>query len=522
MNSLRSVSKKALIPLIPGLILLLGFLILFALSLDHRLRRDSYLEARTTEAEQSLLAFIGAFRPFAETIAEKDLFSASIRSRIEAAWDAGPGPYREGVAREIAREIGPLYAIVDAKGFRQIQYHLPDASLLLDLSSRPVRPAGARGGEGEGGPFTVQLVNASLEPVEGFETDRALSGYHFAYPLLCPSGRPVGSVRLTLCPGKIIPLLEELTRGTFFFLESKEELEAKGLTALRQDHLSFPGLGDFLVERSVLSHHRAAEGPDAKTVQELCRALGPQDRQRLASGASFSTALTRDGKPFRATFLPLRSLRRELVGYLAGFAVDGTIQSQGERYRSLMVATGLIFALLALLTWLSLRNHLAVENLATWDALTGALFREPFLREAEREFARSLRHGQSLAWIMFDVDHFKEVNDSLGHAAGDRLLRALGRAVSQGIRTSDLLARWGGDEFLVLAPETSERQAFRLAERIMDLAASLDVPGAPLKLSVGIHVQEPKESIDESLRKVDEALYRAKNLGRNRIARWNP
>ena len=518
MRGSPSVVRKALISVIPGLVLVLGFLLLFGLSLDHRSRRETYLEDRTRETINSLWAIIGALRPFAESVIEGSVASLETKAAVEAAMDAGAGPYRDALGATLRGTLKAPYDVISSKGFQQLRIDFPDSSGFVNFlagCSDETTPAEAKTS------FLVELANASLHPVEGFETGQMLSGYFFVYPLASAEGRPLGAVKLGLCPNTILPLLENLTGGTFFVLLPQKELEAEGVLAWRENLIPFPGLADFLVPGTLLSRHRSTKGPDLKTIETLCRNLRPAERTLLEDRLAFSTPQNAAQSPFRLTFIPLLSFKGELVAYLGGFIPDGTLQAQERLYSVLLAGTALTFALLALLLWFSLRNHLTVTSLATWDNLTGAMFREPFLREAEREVARSLRHGHPLTWIMFDIDHFKEVNDTLGHAAGDRLLESLGKALLRSIRTSDSLARWGGDEFLLLAPETSELQALRLAERIMVVAASLDTPGAPLRLSVGVHLHRQEDSIDDSLRKVDEALYRAKRDGRNRVVRWS-
>lgn len=518
MNGRWDKSRKALFSLIPGLILLLGFFILFGLSLDHRNRRETYLEGQTRAAENNLQAVLGTLRPFAEAVVRESFSPFDKQSRIEAAWDAGPGPYRNALSIALSWELQQTYDIIAAMGFHLLEFHFPDSSSFFRF------PGGSSGKTTAPYPeprFTVGLANASLRPVEGFETGCLISGYRFIYPFISKGGRPLGSVELCLCLDTILPLLEELTGGTFCVFMPLREIETHSCETFRQELVPFPGLEDFLVKRTVLTHHRSGRGPDLKAIQDLCRNLRPKERRLLEGNASFSTGLARGKSPFRVTFVPLLSLRGELVGYLGGFIPDRTLRDLERRYITLLIGTAAAFAFLALIVWLALRNRLAMETLATWDSLTGAMLREPFLREAERELSRSLRHDRPLAWIMFDIDDFKSVNDTLGHVAGDKLLQNLGRGITKAIRSSDLLARWGGDEFLVLAPETSELQAYRLAERLMDVAASLDVPGAPLHLSIGLHLQQKDDSIDDSLRKVDETLYAAKRQGRNRIARSN-
>lgn len=148
-----------------------------------------------------------------------------------------------------------------------------------------------------------------------------------------------------------------------------------------------------------------------------------------------------------------------------------------------------------------------VRTVAATDPLTGLPNRRSFDEHLELELARAVRHGRPIAVLALDLDGFKKVNDTRGHAAGDRLLIAAGKAWSRVLRDGELLARSGGDEFVVLLPDTGELGAHKVAER---LAASTP---APLGVSVGVAVSEPGESAGQLLRRADRELYRDKAAG---------
>ncbi|MCA1989271.1 MAG: GGDEF domain-containing protein [Desulfarculus sp.] len=164
------------------------------------------------------------------------------------------------------------------------------------------------------------------------------------------------------------------------------------------------------------------------------------------------------------------------------------------------------------------RNELA--RLAATDPLTGALNRRSLFSRGGREFTRALRHGRSLAALAIDLDRFKQVNDTLGHAAGDRVLRATVQVCQQQLRTSDLLGRMGGDEFVALLPETGAEGARQVAERLRQ-AVDRELIGhqegllQTMSISVGLSVSHPDDaSLDELLERADLALYQAKQAGR--------
>ena len=166
--------------------------------------------------------------------------------------------------------------------------------------------------------------------------------------------------------------------------------------------------------------------------------------------------------------------------------------------------------------------HRALEHqrrLAAVDSLTGALNRRAFEIAAERERLRSARHGTALSLAYLDVDHFKSANDRLGHHAGDRVLAEVARAIAAAIRGTDLFARMGGDEFVVLLPETDAREAMTVVQRVRAAAASAArAAGYPVALSAGITTfRFPPESVDAMLAAADDLLYKAKAGGRDRV-----
>lgn len=160
---------------------------------------------------------------------------------------------------------------------------------------------------------------------------------------------------------------------------------------------------------------------------------------------------------------------------------------------------------------------LELRNLARLDQLTKALGRRAFLEEAKQAISRSARYGNHASIVMFDIDHFKRINDSYGHSAGDAVLRAVGRACNAAARDYDRFGRLGGEEFALLLQETAEG-ALDTAERYLEIIRTLDIPGYPalsITASFGIASLSPGTSVTQWIAKADTALYAAKRSGRN-------
>jgi two-component system chemotaxis response regulator CheY len=169
----------------------------------------------------------------------------------------------------------------------------------------------------------------------------------------------------------------------------------------------------------------------------------------------------------------------------------------------------------------SLLAEEALQCAARTDHLTGIANRWEIMRRFDAEKGRAERHGTPLSIIIADIDHFKSINDRFGHIAGDRALRSVAKAIRSSIRVEDACGRWGGEEFLLLLPDTDLANAAVVAEKLRYAVSGLAIQweGEPIAvtMSMGVGQFSPGMTLDECLRGADLALYRAKEGGRNRV-----
>lgn len=222
------------------------------------------------------------------------------------------------------------------------------------------------------------------------------------------------------------------------------------------------------------------------------------------------------------------------IGYVIGFSQ----KSQKEN----VLLVPLLFLFSAIFMWLTmtlanetttgLKRMGMLEVQSITDSLTGFYNRRFLEKELPRQVERSRRDGVPLSVLMVDVDHFKAINDTYGHDAGDQVLRRISQLITEGLPEAGIAVRYGGDEIFVMAPETEEGAAEALAQRLRERVETegyvyVRSPGRtqkiPLTISIGVASMGPRETdAILVLRKADEALHRAKQLGRNRVVVHDP
>lgn len=161
-----------------------------------------------------------------------------------------------------------------------------------------------------------------------------------------------------------------------------------------------------------------------------------------------------------------------------------------------------------------------VEELATHDALTGLFNRRHMQQLIQKELVRQTRSGAPLCLALLDLDHFKRVNDTHGHQVGDEVLCGVARLIAERLRGSDVVARWGGEEFLLMLPDTSAEAALVVVDRVREALSheviSASAPALRATFSAGLVAHQPGGDPNDALAHADQALYAAKEAGRNR------
>jgi diguanylate cyclase (GGDEF)-like protein len=196
---------------------------------------------------------------------------------------------------------------------------------------------------------------------------------------------------------------------------------------------------------------------------------------------------------------------REL--YLKGVELENALQAEGQAKKEIETL------------------YQEVERLSRIDPLTGLSNRRSFSTDALRVFQLAIRHQKKLSCAMLDIDFFKRVNDTYGHDFGDKVLIAVAKACKKQLRKTDLLARFGGEEFCFLFPETDINAAALIAERIRSVISKLKFDSEKNRFSVTVSVGVSKlldsnDNMEKLLKRSDDSLYKAKENGRNRVVVW--
>ena len=167
----------------------------------------------------------------------------------------------------------------------------------------------------------------------------------------------------------------------------------------------------------------------------------------------------------------------------------------------------IVIVIILIVFYILLVKNKKIQKEAYYDELTKIYNRRGVLNEVKNKSPGNI--------LFFDIDHFKKINDTYGHDFGDFVLEEIGKILKNTFRKSDIIGRWGGEEFIVVLPETKYEDALKLAEKLRKIIENHDFDGVRITISIG--VSEYNGNFEESLKKADEALYNAKNSGRNQV-----
>ncbi|EDP74082.1 GGDEF domain-containing protein [Hydrogenivirga sp. 128-5-R1-1] len=238
----------------------------------------------------------------------------------------------------------------------------------------------------------------------------------------------------------------------------------------------------------------------------------------LGKDKPFSFIYNNEGNFYLITFIPVFNLNNHLMGYLVRYSKDNTYPIILKSFYTNITLSFLLAVILGFSVYIFLKDLEKFRYLSETDRLTGLYNKGKFNEVLQREIQRAKRYKRPLSLIIFDIDHFKKINDTYGHKVGDEVLKALAKLIKKNIRKTDFAARWGGEEFVILAPETNVEGAKKLAEKLRQAVETYKFPTVgKVTISLGVAQLEPDEKPEDFIVRADMALYKAKEGGRNRV-----
>lgn len=480
-------------------------------------QRTSYLEAVTQQQKDKIARARDTLGKMAEFSFESIIFNNHI---VELMAQAKHGSVlQQAQARDtLYKALYRDYQQLKKYHVRQLHFHLPESVSFLRFH-RPdkfgdslvtARPS-------------LNKVNETLKPVYGFEEGRIFNGFRHIYPLFYYD-EFVGSVEISYGLDGISHVLAPNQQSSEIFLISRNIIESK-LFEDEYDNYQTSIFGhDWVVDKIAGQASSNLNTLPQTTIKLLNAKVKDEFNTRILNKENCTgCTLAVDFKEhtYTVSFLPIYNVENRHAGFIVSYNRDlflSIIYANKQKFDLILVLLISMssFALYAF----QKRRRKAIQKIeysAHHDALTG-IFNRKELMERLPDLLRQAKQQQApIAAIFFDIDHFKVLNDTHGHAIGDEVLKSVARIVSQNLREDDLFIRWGGEEFLVVVDDSSADNANNIAEKLRVSIENHAFTHLNLKVtcSFGVTLSQPGYTSDKLLEIADQKLYRAKESGRN-------
>lgn len=335
----------------------------------------------------------------------------------------------------------------------------------------------------------------------------------YLYPIYINNKR-ICDVYLNVPFYKISDDLANRFNKSYLFVIKKDFLNLKESKGYIHSDLS----PDYFVELKYYNQILKTKNYDSFRLSEINKKVKKELDKKLREGVSFSYPVDINGNTVLITFIVIKSFNDIPIGYLISYESDTTFEVFSRTFY--LMIPSLLFVMI--ITNIFIVNIIKVKNVAEkkaiTDKLTGLFNRSIIDTLIQVEIERAKRNNKPISVLLFDIDHFKKINDTYGHDKGDYALKTIAEIARRTLRKSDYIIRWGGEEFLVILPETDLDGAKKVAEKIRSNVENynLKVIGK-VTVSIGVTMLKMGEPLDNAIKRADEALYAAKNKGRNRV-----
>ena len=406
------------------------------------------------------------------------------------------------------------YSYMKKYKVRQLHFHLPNSISFLRFH-RPSKFGDSLIGVRD----TLAYVNEYRTPISAFEEGRVFNGFRNVYPLYIDK-EFVGTAEISFSFDGMQELLSSIDSTSYLFMLNDTIVENK----VFQDEKSNYKMSEFsgyVYDKKTLKDTMQI---GLKEMHMINKAIAKEVNPQLKNGKLFSVHYKNkalyNNHSIVISFSPIYNLESESVAYVIHYEFGDFVDILLRNLNALFIVLTLLAVLLTTIFTVMLFNERKkqkeMHNFAVHDALTGIYNRHGINEILNQKILEHKRTKNSLGLIFFDIDFFKRVNDTYGHDMGDYVLENIAKLVSDEIRTSDIFARWGGEEFIIFLPDTGLSDTVKVAEKLrkaIEKYAFSDIDS--ITCSFGVTVYKEGDTKTNFLKRADKLLYKAKESGRN-------
>jgi len=401
-------------------------------------------------------------------------------------------------------------------GIQQLHFHLPNNDSFLRFH-KPLK----FGDNLTNVRASVKFVNENKIPIIGFEEGRIFNGYRFVYPLFDQDKRYIGSVEISSSLLNFKRLFEKSNNTDIDYVLNKKIVENKVFKDELTNYQKYPLSDKFLIQ-SIIANYDV--NSLYKIEKDFILKKLSKDKaflKKMDNYESFYNIYFHNFKIYSINLSPLvNDFTKENVGYIIMFSQSDYFEYILDSY---IIIISIIFILSILIGYIVYKKDIEKKKtvrLAMHDQLTNLYNRYYFTAKINEKFKLINKQNNELSLIMFDIDHFKVINDTYGHKVGDEALIYLAELIQNNIRVKDIFCRWGGEEFMILSQKPFDKSIVmaEFLRKTIDTKTKENKDIPHFTCSFGVVSLSSVKDINEAIEKVDELLYKSKKEGRNKVS----
>ncbi|MBN2287281.1 MAG: diguanylate cyclase [Tissierellales bacterium] len=502
--------KNWIILTITGIILYT--LIVFALFSSAQEKQKTYLDTEMNAFSSKIMSTLKTYEKFSNYVYNKVVNQPHVMELMNAA-NQGTEAEKAKLRQELYAYFKDDYNLIIQYDFRQLHFHLANGDSFLRFHTPELFGDNLLDVR-----ESIRIANIDHRYVFGFEEGRVYNGFRFVYPLFLEN-KHVGSVEVSISMETLMSVLKDLYPDIdTFFIVNQEVVEKIVFENQQSNYELHPLLTGYYYDKEIVnsSNVNCISPEDSKC--SLFSELMKNEPDILKSKESFNRILKYNGSDYLVQFKAIENIAKEPVAYFIGISIQEHAATFDDGVASDILLVSALFILLFASSIVYQKKQHELEILSSTDKLTGLYNRHKMLEIAEREMERFERYGSVASLILLDIDWFKNINDKYGHTSGDEVLKSFGDILRSTVRKQDIVARWGGEEFVVFLVETGKEEALMIAERCRKNIENFNYPKiGTITASLGVTTIKEKESFDAFINRADLAMYEAKTKGRNGV-----